>query len=813
MLDALAHDVRSGWREARRGRGITVAAVLTLAVGIAAATAMFALVDGMLLQPLPVRDQDNIVVVWREPRGTGGTHVPFKSAEIDTLRRNATTLRTVAGVTWQGPAEVDVEEGGQTSPIRMAPVTGAFFEVLGTDAWIGRPLQPPDDVDGAAHVLVLSHGAWRRRYGSIAEVIGRRLTIGERRFTIVGVMPPGLEYPRGVEAWTTVAAMRSVAPNDTFREAIRNELDVVARLRDGTSADQAAAELDAMAPTLDPPFVELRDELRASVHLLEAVVVGDTRSTVLVLFGAVLLVLLAASVNVANLLLMRAAARRADLAVRSALGASLGRLARVHCAEGLLLAAAGGVLAVPLAWWMLRAMVRFAPAGLPRIEPVDMEWRALFFALGVSLVAGAVAGLAPVWELRHASLIGHLASSARQTAGKAATFGRRALVTTQVALAVVVVAATGLLTQSLFRLQAIEPGLDVERLMLVRLAVPPAIAGDRARHTRLLHDLVARLESSGRIAGATPINAVPFAGAGWIVPAFAADGQDARRAAANPALDLEAVHPTYFATLGVHLVRGRAFTADDRDGAPRVAIISEELAEMTWPGQTAIGRRLKMGKADSDTDWLTVVGVARGTRYRELRSRRPVLYVPAEQLIVAAQTLAIRTDAPPADAAAVVRAGVAAVNPRVHVQAVTSLQDLRQAPLARPRFTAGLAALFSLSAVLLCALGVFAVTGTSVQQRRGELRVRSALGATPLDIQRLVLMEGLRLTAIGTVVGLTAATIAARGLADLLFETQPFDPPSLSAAAVLLCVVSLLACALPAWRASRVDALGVLKQD
>ncbi|HZI80979.1 MAG TPA: ADOP family duplicated permease [Vicinamibacterales bacterium] len=813
MLDALAHDLRTGWREVRRGRGISAAAVLTLAVGIAAATAMFALVDGMLMRPLPVRDQQGIVVAWREPRGTVGTHVPFKTAEIDTLRAHATTLTAVAGINKNGVGEVTLIEAGQASAVLVAHVTGAFFQVLGTDAWLGRPLRPSDDVAGAPQVLVLSHGLWRRRYGGAENVLGRRLTIGQQPFRIVGVMPPGLEYPRGVEAWTTVTAMRTAAPNETFRDAIASELDLVARLRDGVSALQAAAEIDAIAPKLDPPPVGPPGELRAAVHQLEAIIVGDTRATVLALFGAVLLVLLIASVNVANLLLMRGAARRTELAVRAALGAGAGRLARAQFVESLVLAAAGGLLAAPLAWWMVRAIVRFAPAGLPRIEDVVVEWRALLFAAAVSLVAAAMAGVAPVWGLRRENLAERLGSGARQTSGRGTTFGRRALVTAQIALAVVVVAATALLAQSLLRLQAIDPGLDVERVMLVRLTVPPAITNERARHVQLLRDLVDRLESSGRIAAATPINVHPFGGVGWEVPAFTAAGQDARRAAANPSIDLEAVHPNYFETLGVDILRGRAFTAGDRDGAPLVAIVSEDVATRTWPGQDAIGQRLKMGNADADAGWLRVVGVARGTRYRELRSRRPVLYVPAEQLIVAAQSLAIRTTAPLADVATIVRAGVAEVDPSVHALAVMPLVDLRAAPLARPRFTAALAALFSLSALLLCALGVFAVMGASVQQRQGELRVRAALGATPLAVQRLVLGEGLRLAAAGTIIGLGGAAITARALADLLFEVQPFDPPTFVAAAALLCAVSLLACALPAWRASRLDALGALRQD
>ena len=305
----------------------------------------------------------------------------------------------------------------------------------------------------------------------------------------------------------------------------------------------------------------------------------------------------------------------------------------------------------------------------------------------------------------------------------------------------------------------------------------------------------------------------PFSGVGWSVPAFVAEGQDATRASANPPLDLEAVHPGYFATFGVEVVRGRPFTSEDREGAPAVAIVSEDVAARTWPGQDPIGRRLKMGDAASKGDWLTVVGIASSTRYRDLTRPRPVLYVPAEQLIVTAQALAIRTRAPLADTAAAVRAVVRAVDPAVDVTAVQSLDSLRQEPLARPRFTASLSASFALAALLLSAFGVFAISAASVHQRRNELRVRMALGATPADVRRLILTEGVSLAAIGTAVGLVGAIGAARALTDLLYNVRSTDAPSLAAATAVLFLASLLASLIPAVRAGRLNPVAALRED
>jgi predicted permease len=424
-----------------------------------------------------------------------------------------------------------------------------------------------------------------------------------------------------------------------------------------------------------------------------------------------------------------------------------------------------------------------------------------------------MAALAPMLAIVRGRLAARVSAHARATANRTARTGRRVLVSSQLALAVMVVAVTGLLTQSLLRLQAIDAGLDVDRLVLASLSVPHAISSDRHRHLRLLDAVLTRLRAAQSIAAATPINASPFSGVGWSVPAFVAEGQDPARAAANPPLDLEAVHPGYFDTLGVGLVRGRAFAAADRDGALPVAIVSEDVAARTWPGENPIGRRLKMGTAATNSDWLTVVGVARATRYRELATQRPVLYVPAEQLIVAAQSIAVRSSAPLADTAAAIRAAVRAVDPAVGVTEVVPLEDLRQAPMARPRFTASLIGTFAVAALLLSTVGVFSVTAAAVHQRRHELRVRMALGATPGHLQRLVLGEGLRLALVGVAVGTVGAIAAAQSLQGLLYEVGPIDPPSLAGAAALLLLSSLLACAVPAWRAARVNPLAALREE
>jgi predicted permease len=478
--------------------------------------------------------------------------------------------------------------------------------------------------------------------------------------------------------------------------------------------------------------------------------------------------------------------------------------------ESVALAAVAGALAVPVAAVLLRVLLAEAPAALPRLDTVTLDLRVAAFCVVVALTVAIAAALAPMLAIARGRLASALGAHGRATA--AARTGRRLLVAGQLALTVTVVATTLLLAESLRRLEAVDPGLDVERLVVVPLTVPQATSSDRTRHLRLLNDLVARIESAG-IGEATPINAAPFSAVGWSVPMFVAEGQDAARATANPTLDLEAVHPGYFDTLGVDVIRGRPFAPGDRQGAVPVAIVSENVAASTWPGEDAIGRRLKMGGPDSKADWLTVIGVARSSRYRDLTQRRPVIYVPAEQLVVAAQTLLVRTRGPLADTAAALRSAVRAVDPGVHVMAVQPLDELRQVPLARPRFTASLSGTFALAALLLSAVGLFAVASASVHQRGAELRVRMALGATPAGVRRLVFGDGLRLTIAGTVVGSIGAFAAARLLPELLFDIEPGDPRGIAGAVAVLVVSSLVVCALPAWRASRMNPVDALRQQ
>lgn len=812
LFEAWWQDLRSAWVGLRRAGAFSGAAVLTLAVGIGGTTSMFALIEGVLLRPLPVRQQGRLLVAWKQ-LPSDSAHWPFRASELDVLRDQSHALETVAGVSYYGASPSVAVEDGVASYISCAAVAGDFFRVLGVEPILGRVLSRADDVIGAENVLVITHALWQRRYGDSREVIGRRLIVGERPFVVVGVMPD-VAYPHGVEAWMTLAASASLMTNPDFREGLLRDVDLIARMRPGVTIEQAASELLGLTSRLEaeaPPGT-LRG-LTPVVRSYEDVVVGDARPALLVLFAAVWLVLLIASANVANLLLLRGAARRPELAVRAALGAGHGRLARQLLAESLLLALAAGVVGLAATWWTLHALVALVPDGLPRVDSVHIDAGVLLFTVAVAFLAAALAGLAPVLSMARADLAAHLRHGGRGANGRAAR-GRRALVVAQVALAVTVVAAAGLLTRSLRWLQTLEMGLAADRLVFVQLALPQAKYADGARHLQLLEDVVAQLAAAPGIAGATPVNTPPYAGTGgWDAPAFTAEGQSAESAAANPSLNLESIHPNYFATFDVALVRGRGFTKADRQGAPEVAIVSEDVAARTWPGADPIGKRIKLGRLDSANSWRTVVGVARPTRYRELATPRATLYLPAEQFIVAAEMLVLRTASPLTLVARLARERVGAVDPDVQVLRVASFRELLQAPLARPRFNAFLIGVFGVAALLLAAIGLYAVMAASVRQRYKEIAIRLALGASVSDVRRLVVGEGLRLAGLGAAIGLASASAATRLLRGLLFGVHPLDPASLLAAALLLVGVSAVASYLPARRAMQVDPASTLRAE
>jgi len=807
-LQDLYCDARLAWKALWRAKRFSAAAILTLAIGIAGTTVMFALIEGVLLRPLPVRNQERLIVAWKELRASGFSHHPFGDREIEAVGRTTRLLEEVAGFDANGVGREVVTEDGVSSYVNGALVTGGFFQVLGVDAVLGRALTASDGVEGAENVLVISHGLWTRRYARSRNVIGRRVTLGEQRFTIVGVMPPDVDYPSGVEVWRST---RSVPTSGPFGDAARREVDLVARLRPGVTISQAASELTELSRRMDvdAPANWTRG-LVPVVHRFEDVVVGDVRSAMVVLLAAVGLVLLISTANVSNLLLMRGESRRAELAVHEALGAGRGRIVRQVLVEtvGLTIVAASAGLAIT--WWSLRGLLAVLPDGLPRVESVRIDATVVLFTSLIAFITSCLAGLAPALSFVKADLGSQLRIGGRGAAGPAHRHGRRVLVLAQVALAVTTVSVAGLLMRSLLRLQWADTGIAADSLVFVELSLPQTKYADRVRHAQFLDRAVAQLEATPEISAATPVNLRPFDG-GWDVPKFTAEGESPERASSNPWLNLESVYPNYFTTFGIPLVRGRAFTEQDRSGTLEVAIVSQDVADLTWPGDDPVGKRLKWGGPDSHENWLTVVGIAAPTRYRDLRKPRSTIYLPAAQFLVTAELIALRTSAPVDVVASRARDGIKSVDPDALIVRIVPFARMLDGPLARPRFYALLAGIFGADALLLSAIGLYAVMAASVRQRDREIAVRIALGASTARVSRMILGESVSLAGIGATIGLLGAIGATRAVRSMLYEIDALDPLTLCGAALLLLAAALLASLHPVQSASRIDAVAALR--
>lgn len=810
-LSELLQDARYAVRTLGRSPGFAAAAVLTLAIGLTGTVAMVTLIDGVLLRPLPVRAEEELFVGWRGRPEAGARRWPFSTADLDLIRAESRQLAAVAGVGYNDPGLLPFDDEDVITAVRVSRVTGDFFGVLGVEPLLGRTLVPQDDVAGAENVLVLTHVLWQVRYGGSRDVLGRRVTVGGQPFTIVGVMPRDVEHPRRVEAWMSVTAMQSTST--VWKAALANELDMVARVRPGVSAAQVGEELRALGPAVDAlrPAGDGRGFV-PQVQPFRDVVIGDVRPALLMLFAAVALVLLIACANVSSLLLVRGDARRSEFAVRAALGAGRARLVRQLLVEGLVLASVATALALVAATVLLPVLLRWVPDGLPRANGIAVDARVIGVGVVAALISALLAALLPARTSVGRHLADELRASGRGSASGSGRW-RRVLVTAQVALAVIGLAAAGLLVSSLRELGAEAERLASHQLVLVPLDLPQATYTDLPRRRRLMSELSDALAADPRVVGATPINATPFAGVGWDTPIFTAEGQSESEAQSNPPLNLEEIHPRYFSAFEIPLLRGRAFTDADSEDAPAVAIVSADVAARTWPGLDPIGRRVKMGPPASDARWLTVVGITAPTRYRDLHTERPTLYLPALQMIGAAQHLAVRTSMSMPLLVDVVRARVRALDPAVTVMPLRPFSQLVDVPLARPRFYTVLMALFGATGVALAVVGLYGVVAASVRQRRREFGVRIALGAEARDVRRLVLVDGAWLVGLGLLVGLALALVAAQALRGLLYGVQPLHLPSLVASVAGIAAVSAVALAAPLRSAGRVEPAEVLRAE
>ena len=801
-------DVRHALRTLRNAKGFAAVAILTLALGIGLATAVFTVADALLLRRLPVRDQDRLVVLWGQAPDRGFDY-PLRLDEAREFARRTRSLAQVAFFGYEGAWPMPIRDGERIACLRGAIVSGEFFDVLGVQPSLGRALHAEDDVIGAAPVLVLSYAAWQRRFGGDPKVLGRQIVMFGNgvAYTIVGVMPQGLDYPRGADMWRPLVPARTRPGTDSTVA----DVEVIGRLRPGAIAAHARAELTAFYGR--PEGSPWDRDMRGVVHTLPRLVLGETQPALIAFAGAAGLLLLITCINVANLLLVRGLARVREIAVRSALGAGQRQVVGQLLAENALLALAGGGLGVLVAAAAVRSFVAVAPAGLPRLDEIQLNATALAGAVGITGLAMLIFGLAPAVMTSRVEVERVLRSGTRQSASKRSRIRTEGLVAGQVALALLVLSAAGLVARSLIKLERAELSFQPSHLLIGDLAVRYDQFDTPVKQRTLLDRLLPRVRATPGVRAVSPVVAAPFAGPGGWDGKFAAEGQSAEQAAANPMLNMEVVTPDYFATLGIGVRRGRLFTDADREGAPPVVVVSESVVRLYWGTDDPIGKRLRIGENLERA--VTVVGVVPDTRYRDLREARPSVYFPMRQPFFPFEplTLAIRTTRPPAELVATIRRVIAEAEPGVALASAVPFGTFLEGPLAQPRLNALLLAVFAGSAVALAAVGLFGAMATMVRQRTRELGVRMALGATARDLRRMVMRRGLVVAGAGSALGLVGALLANRLLVALLYDVTPTDLATLTAVTGFLIGVAALASLIPAQSTTRIDAVIALRAE
>src|SRR5215207_7381359 len=813
-MKTLLQDLRYGVRVLLKSRGFALVAVVTLALGIGASTAAFSVVHAVLLRPLPFPEQERLCVAWKRDATTDNPFVELSVADFRDWQAQSQSFEGMAAMptTVYGYGYV-LTGRGEPVQLESAKVTGGFFKLLGARAGLGRVFDESDDRVGGPAVVVLSDRLWRERFGADPAVVGQTITLNQTAFNVIGIMPPAFNFPAGVDLW--VPLLTSASPRSIENRYVVY-LQAVGRLKEGVTREQAEADLNTIIARLAEQYPETQAAgQRVVLTPLADYLFGDAKPALWALFAATALLLLVGAANIANLMLARATSRRRELAVRVALGASRRRLAAQLLVESLVLALVGGAAGLLLASWLIALLAALAPADIPRLEDVSLSGAALLASVAFTLVTTAVFGLLPALSASRFNLSETLSEAGgKLTNARAGSRLRGALVVGEVALTLVLVAGASLILRSFLNLSSVPLGLDPRGVLTMQLRLTGARYGTPEARREFFRQLIGRLEAQPGVAAASGVLTRPLEGAvGWDYD-FAAEGQAADEARRNPDANFEVVNPHYFRTLAVPLKAGREFDERDRAGAEPAVIVSQTLAERYFGSAAgAVGRRLKLAPGDTEEPWRVVVGVAGDVRYRELQNARLDIYVPHAQGTANLNHFAVRSTLTTSDALALARREVAALDPELAVSRVATMEEQVAVRLARPRFTAVLLNWLALMALLLAGVGIFGVTAYAVAQRTRELGLRVALGARPRDILLLVVGHGLKLAALGILPGLLGALVMTRWLSGLLYGVSASDPLTYAGVAALTACVALLACLVPARRATRVDPMVALRYE
>jgi putative ABC transport system permease protein len=815
-LDNLLQDLRYGLRVLAARPAFTLIAMVALALGIGANTAIFSVVNAVLLRPLPYPEADRLLIVWHTYPQSNLPRATISPPSYAEYRDTAGSFDQVAAIT---PWSVNLTGSGSPERLQGVRATSNFLSTLGDAPSLGRDFLAEEDQPGNNRVVVLTHGLWQRRFGGDPAIVGSTIELNKERYTVVGVTPAGM--PRSftflsqIDLFTPIAfTAEDVAPNRHGYEYLLG----VARLKHGVSVGQAQAEIDRVADRLRADFYEsgwgiiltpLREQL-----------VGDIRPALWILLGSVGCVLLIACANVANLLLARAASRQREISIRTALGAGRWRVVRQLLTESALLALAGGALGLLLAFLGVRLLAATAlmEIGGPAIEPdtVAIDPPVLAFTLIVALLTGLLFGLVPALQASRPDVVRALNEGGRSAAIGAS--GHRLLnlfVVCEMAIAMVLLIAAGLLIRSFVRLQGVDPGFRSAGVLTVRVSLPPDGYQDGARVAAFYRQVVERIAALPGVGGAAVIDNVPMGGNNQQA-SFDLEGMPSAPGEPGPHGDTRTVSPGYFSVMGIPLLQGRLFDSRDSEDALPVAVIDETLARRYWPDGDPIGQRIAAGweSRDDTPRWRQIVGVVGHTRQYGLDGLSKFqYYFPQEQSPRREMAVVVRAASNPLGLVAAIRRVVADIDPNQPIYAERTMQQILAGSLAARRFSMLLLSIFAAVALLLAAVGIYGVMSYSVTQRTRELGVRMALGASTGDVLRLVVRQGLTLALIGLGLGIGAALALSRVLVSLLFEVTATDPATFAGLSTLLVLIAAVACLVPALRAARVDPVTALRHE
>jgi putative ABC transport system permease protein len=805
-LAMLRQDCGYAWRMMRREKTFALAAILVLALGIGGNTAIFSVVHAVLLKPLPFPEPDRLYYVWGDNTRIG--HEAASLPDFVDWRAQNTVFEDLTAIS---PRNVTVAAGGEAERVIGARVSDSFFRVLGVRPAIGRGFTPDDDRPGAPRVVVLADSLWRRRFGADPAIVGRAVTIEATPFTVAGVAPPGFAFPRAAEAWTPLAMSAQAAHR-------RGDfLLVIGRLKRGVSPERAAATMRTIGSRLERQYPDTNTGWSVALVPAHEQIVGRTRPALLALWTAVGCLLLVACTNVANLLLARGAARSREMAIRAALGAGRARLFRQSMTESIMFALLGGGLGLALAFWGVALLVRFGPADTPRLAEAGLHPQVLVFTLAISVATGLVFGLVPASRAGRETLHGDLKEGGRH--GDARSHARlgNALVAVQMALSLVLLTGAGLMGRSFAEITRVDPGFRTEGVLTFRLS-PPAAAyagDDKDQRLRGFYDqVIARMKTLPGVRSAAATSGLYLTGTGVAVNSFSIEGVPDPPPNQEPDAHTRSMTEGFHETLGVPLVRGRTFRASDVASGPLVAIINRTFARRYFPNADPIGRRVSFDGANGHPIWREIVGVVGDARQDGLdQSVYPEIETPFAQTAHLAMTVVVRSDGDLGALVRPVRERVRELDAAVPLFDVQTLEAAVADSVATRRFSAWLLGAFALLALALAACGLYGVVAYRVARSQQEIGVRMALGADPGAIVRMVIVRGMSAALAGLAVGVPAAWVLAQYLRTLLFGVVPHDPLTFAGGAGLLLATCLVACYVPARRATRVDPLTALRAE